>query len=332
MSFLQNGHRYGLRDLTNRPLQGKERTTSSTTGTTNTSSTVSVTQQSNCSLPALIPRPESETKYDIDLPDRHDPLAVSDYVQEIYLYLRDLETRMHPPQGYLEKQKEITPQMRTIVIDWICDVHERFRLQHETFFLAVNYFDRFLARKQVAKNKLQLVALGALFVAAKVEEAFAPYIRDMIQLTQCPFTHDQFIKLENVMLKTLDYEMFAPSSFTFLRRYTKVSQSDRLHKYTAHYLIEMALLEPDFLHYAPSHVSAAAMLASFNIHAVRSWPESLSRYSGYQQHEVASLAEQMVQSVQKISKMRVKAVTRKYGSDAYHRVAQTVAQKLGISV
>ncbi|KAL0211596.1 hypothetical protein RCL1_005222 [Eukaryota sp. TZLM3-RCL] len=324
MPFLQNQTRQGLRDLTNKSLLGKAKLP--------IIQNPPITSQVQAEPVQLQQRPEVESRYDIDLPDRHDPLAVSQYVQEIYEYLRELEHRMHPPCDYMEKQKELTTEMRLVVVDWLCDVHERFRLNHETFFLAVNYLDRFLSKKQVAKAKFQLVALGSLFVAAKVEETFAPYIRDIISVTQCPFTHEQFLKLETVMLKTLEYEMFAPSSFTFLRRFTKIVGADRVHKYTAHFLIELSLLEYDFLKYTPSQIAAASVLAAFEIHGVRSWPDALSRYSGYQQEDITAIASELVQLVTKLPKLRAKAVVKKYSTDSYHRIAHVVAQKLRITL
>ncbi|KAL0244130.1 hypothetical protein GEMRC1_008215 [Eukaryota sp. GEM-RC1] len=321
MSYLQN-NRPGLRDLTNRTFQAKDRMV--------TRSTAKMVQEQP-SLPQIQPSyQESDSKYDIDLPDKHDPLAVSDYVQEIYTYLKELEVRFSAPTDYLDRQKEITAQMRMIVVDWLADVHDRFHLQHETFFLAVNYLDRFLSKKQVAKNKLQLVALGSLFVAAKVEESFAPYLRDLIQVTSAPFTPEQFIKLENVMLKTLEYNMFATSSFAFLRRFTKIAQVDRTHKYTAHYLIEISLLDSSYLEHRYSEIAAAALKAAFEIHGVRSWPEALSRYSGFSEAQITPIAQKLVDSVRKLSKMRVKAVTKKYSSESYHRIATTVADRLNI--
>jgi len=40
-------------------------------------------------------------------------------------------------------QKEITPKMRSILVDWLVDVHLKFKLSPETLFLAVNLMDRY---------------------------------------------------------------------------------------------------------------------------------------------------------------------------------------------
>lgn len=63
-------------------------------------------------------------------------------------------------------QKEVTPTMRTILIDWLIEVTDEFAFHMETFFLCVNYLDRYLSVQQVPKSKLQLVGIVCLFIAA----------------------------------------------------------------------------------------------------------------------------------------------------------------------
>ena len=45
--------------------------------------------------------------------------------------------------NFLEGQ-EITGKMRSILIDWLCQVHHRFHLLQETLYLTVAIIDRFL--------------------------------------------------------------------------------------------------------------------------------------------------------------------------------------------
>ena len=70
--------------------------------------------------------------------------------------------------------------MRSILIDWVVQVHQRFNLLPETLFLTVNYIDRFLSCKIVSLGKLQLVGATAIFVAAKYEEVQCPTISEII--------------------------------------------------------------------------------------------------------------------------------------------------------
>ena len=47
--------------------------------------------------------------------------------------------------------------MRAILVDWLVEVHLKFKLMPETLFLTVNLIDRFLEARQVTRKNLQLV-------------------------------------------------------------------------------------------------------------------------------------------------------------------------------
>ena len=72
-------------------------------------------------------------------------------------------------EGYLEYQPDVNSNMRTILVDWLIEVQENFELFHETLYLAVKIVDRFLSKKQVKREYLQLVGATAMLIAAKFE-------------------------------------------------------------------------------------------------------------------------------------------------------------------
>jgi len=84
---------------------------------------------------------------DIDKDDHDNPQLVSEYVNEIYAYLRQLETRYPIRSQHLVNQTEINARMRGILIDWLVQVHLRFHLLQETLYLTVAIIDRFLQVK-----------------------------------------------------------------------------------------------------------------------------------------------------------------------------------------
>lgn len=66
----------------------------------------------------------------------------------------------------MKKQPDITHSMRTILVDWLVEVAEEYKLHTETLYLAVNFIDRFLSYMSVVRGKLQLVGTAAMFLAA----------------------------------------------------------------------------------------------------------------------------------------------------------------------
>lgn len=61
----------------------------------------------------------------------------------------------------MNHQSDINTAMRTILIDWLIEVADEYKLNDETLFLAVQYVDRFLSTVNVTRSKLQL--LGSFF-------------------------------------------------------------------------------------------------------------------------------------------------------------------------
>lgn len=66
----------------------------------------------------------------------------------------------------MRKQRDITSEMRRILVDWLVEVGDEYKLETETTFLAVNYIDRFLSEMEVLRGKLQLVGAAAMFIAS----------------------------------------------------------------------------------------------------------------------------------------------------------------------
>lgn len=91
---------------------------------------------------------------------------IPEYQNDIILYLREAEQRNRPKPGYMNKQPDINNAMRTVLVDWLVEVCEEYRLQSETLCLAVSYIDRFLSVMSVVRAKLQLVGTAAMFIAA----------------------------------------------------------------------------------------------------------------------------------------------------------------------
>ena len=86
--------------------------------------------------------------------------------------------------------------MRAILVDWIIEVHLKFKLLPETLFLTVGLIDRFLELEQIQRSSLQLVGVTAMLIASKYEEIYAPEVRDFVYITDNAYTRDQIFAME----------------------------------------------------------------------------------------------------------------------------------------
>ena len=231
---------------------------------------------------------------DLDAEDMNDPLMVAEYVREIFDYYKELEEVTLPNPNYMDHQKDLEWKMRGILVDWLIEVHTRFRLLPETLFLAVNILDRFLSAKVVPLDKLQLVGVTAMFIASKYEEVLSPHIGNFVHVADDGFSVDEVLSAERYTLSTLDYDLSYPNPMNFLRRISKADNYDIQTRTLGKYLMEISLLDHKFLHFRQSHIAAAAMYTARLILERGPWDATLAHYAGYTEEEIQPVLELMV--------------------------------------
>lgn len=193
---------------------------------------------------------------DLDKADMKDPLMVAEYVVEIFQYLRSLELTTKPDPNYIKDQAELTWKMRSVLVDWLIEVHNKFHLLPETLYLAINILDRFLSHRVVSLVKLQLVGITALFVASKYEEVVHPSVKNFIYLADNGYTEKEVFKSEVYLLSVIEFQLHYPNPMNFLRRISKAESYDLHSRTLAKYLMEVTLLDEKFIGIAPSLVAA----------------------------------------------------------------------------
>merc|ERR1719335_794063 len=150
-------------------------------------------------------------------PDVNKTQAVAEYAADIYQYLCERESVLQVKEDYMKNQQDVTEKMRMILVDWLVEVHWKFKLSNETLFATVHLLDTFLSRKQVKRTKLQLVGVTCMLLASKHEEIYPPEIKDFVHVTDKAYTKQEILNMEVSALNTLGFQLTSPSPLAFLQ-------------------------------------------------------------------------------------------------------------------
>ena len=245
----------------------------------------------------------------VDAVDASNPQYIVPYLQDIHRHYREAEVRAtaplcrspsrppvppprraapsarqglkHASPSYMSKQTDINAKMRAILIDWLVEVHLKFKLMPETLYLTVNLIDRYLEKEQIMRNKLQLVGVTAMFIASKYEEIYAPECRDFVYISDKAYTRDEILRMEGQLLAKLNFQLTTPNAFVFVKRFAKVAGIATTPRSTtellANYLVELTLQDYKMLKYLPSTICASAIYLALKTKGRTPWVRAAPR-------------------------------------------------------
>ncbi|KAL5000310.1 cyclin-like protein [Aspergillus recurvatus] len=227
--------------------------------------------------------------------DYCDTSMVAEYSEEIFEYMREQEIKMLPNAHYMDNQAEIQWSMRSVLMDWLVQVHHRFSLLPETLFLCVNYIDRFLSCKIVSLGKLQLVGATAIFIAAKYEEINCPSVQEIVYMVDGGYTVDEILKAERFMLSMLQFELGFPGPMSFLRRISKADDYDLETRTLAKYFLEVTIMDERFVGSPASFLAAGAHCLARLMLKKGTWSPAHVHYAGYTYSQLYPLVSLIVE-------------------------------------
>jgi len=268
------------------------------------------------------------------------------YLSDIHRLYQETEGLKHASSSYMNKQPDINAKMRAILIDWLVEVHLKFKLVPETLYLTVSLIDRFLERKVIPRNKLQLVGVTAMFVACKYEEVFPPACSDLISVSDKLYSRDEILRTEGQILSQLSFELTSPSALVFLRRFAKVAgiaagvmpstvrtgklghgvhlhigESTMKTEMLANYLVELTLQEDAMRQYLPSTLCAAAICLALKTRGEPAWSSSLEQHSTYTEADLQPCVRDLHALHVQAAANGLQAVRKKYAQDACYNVS-----------
>ncbi|KAL6013227.1 Cyclin [Asimina triloba] len=216
-----------------------------------------------------------------------DPQMCLPYAKDIYEYLRsmEIESKRRPLPNFIEAvQKDVTATMRAILVDWLVEVAEEYKLVSDTLYLTISYIDRFLSLNTLNRQRLQLLGVSCMLIASKYEEISPPHVEDFCYITDNTYTKDEVVNMESEVLRFLKFEMGSPTIKTFLRynqmpvtsvmpyfwilfpliagHITFLQFTDLKLEFLGNYLAELSLLDYICVRFMPSIIAASVVFLS----------------------------------------------------------------------
>ncbi|KAK7385150.1 hypothetical protein VNO78_30862 [Psophocarpus tetragonolobus] len=259
-----------------------------------------------------------------------DPQLCATYICDIYEHLRKSEEKKRPSTDFMERiQKDINVSMRAILIDWLVEVAEEYRLVPDTLYLTVNYIDRYLSGNAVNRQRLQLLGVSCMMISSKYEEICAPQVEEFCYITDNTYLKEEVLKMESAVLNYLKFEMTAPTIKCFLRRFVRAAAHDvelpslQLECLT-NFIAELSLLEYSMLCYRPSLIAAASIfLARFIVFpSKKPWNSTLQHYTLYQPSDLCACVKDLHRLCCSSHDSNLPAIREKYSQHKYKCVAK----------
>lgn len=194
---------------------------------------------------------------------------------------------------------------RRHLVDLMCEVGERFRFHKTTIHTAVEHLDRILQEVSVTKERLELIALCCLQLAAKFAEAeeSVPSAGHFGRFASHRVRTEMIHHMELMVVTRLQWTMKVTTPLHFVNLFvTKgiVFNTDRMQgmpliekvpRYVQKYVeffADLTLQEYEFKEYCPSLLAAAIVAASRRALSIRPlWNDQLTELVGYNQEQIA---------------------------------------------
>nr|XP_046273434.1 G1/S-specific cyclin-E2-like isoform X2 [Scatophagus argus]XP_046273435.1 G1/S-specific cyclin-E2-like isoform X2 [Scatophagus argus] len=205
--------------------------------------------------------------------------------EDVWVKMISKEENYRHSKSFMQKHPSIQPRMRSILLDWLIEVSEAYTLHRQTFYLAQDYFDRFmLTQSNIEKGMLQLIGITCLFIASKMEEACPPKLSQMAYVTAGTYYEEEILQMELIILKALGWNLCPETAVSWLKLYFQMasmnSNSDLLEPQFPQDVYEQItrLLDLCILHINSLDFQYRVLAASVLSHFIQ--PETVEKVSG----------------------------------------------------
>ena len=243
----------------------------------------------------------------------------------------------YPDYSKIISQKEINEQMRSILIDWIIDVHYKFNFTDETLFMTVLIIDRYISYKSISKKKFQLLGITALLISCKHEEIILPKIEDFIYITDNAYVKEDVFDMENNILDILNFNLIAPSPIKFYEYLALKFEFDKKKFLLGKYLMESFMVDINYVKFRASVIACASIYIVMKYYKMKNYKEAYNKkYYNINENDISDkkfkneadikeCAKDICIFVDNVNKTNYLSCKNKYASDINEKVSLIIS-------
>ena len=243
----------------------------------------------------------------------------------------------YPDYSKIISQKEINEQMRSILIDWIIDVHYKFNFTDETLFMTVLIIDRYISYKSISKKKFQLLGITALLISCKHEEIILPKIEDFIYITDNAYVKEDVFDMENNILDILNFNLIAPSPIKFYEYLALKFEFYNKKFLLGKYLMESFMVDINYVKFRASVIACASIYIVMKYYKMKNYKEAYNKkYYNINENDISDkkfkneadikeCAKDICIFVDNVNKTNFLSCKNKYASDINEKVSLIIS-------
>jgi hypothetical protein len=202
--------------------------------------------------------------------------------------------------SYFSLQPDVTVHMRSILLNWLVEVHLKYKLLPQTLFVAVGIIDRYLEKNIIHRSRLQLLGITSLWIAAKFEEIYqVPKISNLIFICDSTYTRNDILEMEGGVLLALNFDLMEPHSFTYLQLFARYADLEEKDYFLARYLIEICLLDFRMSKYSSRCLAASSIFFIKKIRK-RQWEPTLQQATELREADIRQCARDICSLLQSV--------------------------------
>lgn len=203
-----------------------------------------------------------------------------------YKDLMEVEGHYMVSSDFLDKQEDLSPGIRAVLISWLVDLHIELAMTLDALHLAVKIVDRYLSKQRVSLPDLKAVGLSALRISSREHGCDKILDARLDKLGGGDFSDYDIVMFETQLMQALNFATSPPISLSYVSHLLQicditVGTVDELHENLVYYILSLALLRVESLQFPPSIQAASAVnVASKIVHRGLTWDISMSQFSG----------------------------------------------------